>query len=166
VLATDNMKCNVESCTGAYTTKDLSGSISTNGYPNSVYAPHSNCTWIIDLPRRYKSIELKFDDLSIQRSADCVKDRVTILNGKSSDSLPLGSFCGFQLPATVYSSTGAVIVKFTSDGTNNKAGFKLNYRGLEERVPGEIYGLCLKITIFIVLMSLYCRKFWLQHGNY
>jgi len=159
------MKCNIESCTG-YTTKDLSGSISTNGYPNSVHAPHSNCTWIIDLPRRYKSIELKFDGLSIQRSADCVKDRVTILNGKSDDSLPLGSYCGFQLPATVHSSTGAVTVKFTSDGANNKAGFKLNYRGLEERASGEIYDLCLKIAIFIVLMSLYGRNIWLQHSNY
>jgi len=136
VLAADNMKCKVVSCTG-YTTQEPSGSIATNGYPNSLYSPHSNCTWIIDLPVRYYSIELKFDHLFIEESVDCVKDRVTILNGISADSLPLGSYCGSELPATVHSSTGAVTVKFTSDGAINKAGFKLYYRGLEERVAGE-----------------------------
>ncbi|XP_065890335.1 uncharacterized protein [Dysidea avara] len=134
VLAADNMKCNLDSC--GYITKDLSGSIATNGYPNSLYAPHSNCTWVIDLPRRYKSIELKFDGLFIEQSVDCVKDKVIILNGKNTDSLPLGSYCGSQLPATVHSSTGDVTVRFTSDGANNKKGFKLRYRGLEERVTG------------------------------
>jgi len=164
VLAADNMTCNVESCTG-YTTKDLSGSICTNGFPNSSYAPNSNCTWIIDLPKIYNSIELKFDGLSIQRSTDCVKDRVTILNGISDDSLPLGTYCGSQLPATLHSSTGAVTVKFTSDGANNKAGFKLHYRGLEERVAGEIYTVfCLKITIFIVYN--HYRIIRLLHSNH
>ena len=136
VLAADNMKCNVVGCTG-YATQEPSGSITTNGYPNSLYSPHSNCTWIIDLPVRYSSIELKFDGLFIEESVDCAKDQVTILNGISADSLPLGSYCGSELPATVHSSTGAVTVKFTSDGAINKAGFKLHYRGLEERVAGE-----------------------------
>jgi len=135
VLAADNMKCNVDSCTG-YTTQEPHGSIATNGYPNSSYSPHSNCTWIIDLPVTYKRIKLKFDGLSIEDSVNCTKDRVTILNGISDDSFPLGSYCGSKIPAIVYSSTGAVAVKFTSDGTNNDVGFKLNYKGLEERIQG------------------------------
>jgi len=113
------------------------GSIGTNGYPNSSYTHNSNCTWIIDLPVRFQSIELIFDGLSLEESRNCVKDQVTILNGISADSLPLGTYCGSELPATVHSSTGAVTVKFTSDGAINKAGFKLHYRGLEERVAGE-----------------------------
>ena len=136
MLAADNMKCNVDSCTG-YTTQEPRGSIVTNGYPNSLNGSHSNCTWIIDLPVTYNSIKLKFDGLSIENSVNCTKHQLTILNGKSDDSLPLGSFCGSQLPATVYSSTGAMSVKFTSDGTESKAGFKLHYTGLEERVPGK-----------------------------
>ena len=135
VLAADNMKCYVESCTG-YTTQEPRGSIVTYGYPNSSYSPHSNCTWIIDLPVIYKRIRLRFDGLSIEDSVDCTKDRVTILNGISDDSFPLGSYCGSQIPASISSSTGAVTVKFTSDGTNNDVGFKLTYKGKEGRVRG------------------------------
>ena len=119
------------------TIQDPDGSIATIGYPNSSYAPNLNCTWIIDLPAKYKSIELTFDGLFLEESVDCVKDRVTILNGVSADSLPLGSYCGSQLPATLRSSTGSVTIKFTSDNTVNREGFKLRYRGLQEKVNGE-----------------------------
>ena len=81
---------------------------------------------------------MKFDGLSIQKSVNCVKDQVTILNGIDADSLPLGSYCGSQLPPTIRSSTGAVTVKFISDGTINEKGFQLRYTGLEERVAGKI----------------------------
>ena len=137
MLASDGTTCNFESCTSYTTTHEPSGSIGTNGYPNTSYTPNSNCTWIIDLPVRYQRIELTFVGLSLEDSVDCVKDQVTILNGINAVSLPLGTYCGSQLPATVHSSTEAVMVKFSSDAAINGEGFKLNYRGLEERVEGE-----------------------------
>ncbi len=100
------------------------GHINTSGYPDSSYAPNSTCTWIIWLPA-YRSIELEFDEIDIEDSPDCVKDQVTIWNGKERESLPLGSYCGNQLPAIYKSSTEIVTINFVSDDTVNKRGFSL-----------------------------------------
>ena len=117
--------------------EETSGRINTTGFSNSPYAPISNCRWIIDLPA-YKSIELKFDEIDIEESPNCVKDRVTILNGKGEDALPLGSYCGNKLPPTkIQSSTEIVTIQFVSDGTVNNKGFSLQYRGLKERSRGK-----------------------------
>ena len=116
--------------------EETSGRISTSGFPNTPYAPNSNCTWIIDLPA-YKSIKLKFDEMDIEKSPNCVKDRVTILNGKGEDALPLRSYCGNKLPSTIRSSTQVVTVQFVSDGSVNSKGFNLQYRGLKKRSRGK-----------------------------
>ena len=136
ILAPDNITCISNNTDCIYMINEPSGSISTDGFPNMSYAPNSNCTWIIDLPAAYKSIELKFDEMAIEESPDCVKDRVTILNGKDSDALSLGSYCGNHLPATIKSSTQAVTIRFVSDDTINGKGFNLQYKGLTERSKG------------------------------
>ena len=136
MLGPDNKTCNIIHCD--FVINETSGHINTTGYPNSLYAPNSNCTWIIDLPAdQYKRIELKFVEISIEGSHDCTKDRVTILNGKDDNSLSLGSYCGNQLPATIYSSTEAVTIKFISDSSVNDKGFSLQYKGLKERSEGK-----------------------------
>ena len=103
ILTADNKTCapNLTKCD--YMLEESSGHINTSGFPNTLYAPNSNCTWIIDLPI-YKRIELKFDEMNIEESPNCVKDRVTILNGKDTDALSLGSYCGNKLPPTIQSS--------------------------------------------------------------
>jgi len=140
ILASDNKTCtpNITGCD--YVINEPTGHINTSGYPNSLYSPNSNCTWIIDLPAdQYKRIELKFDEISIEESRNCAKDHVTILNGKDKNSLSLGSYCGNQLPATIYSSTEVVTIKFISDGSINHKGFSLQYKGLKEQNKGKCY---------------------------
>ena len=136
ILTADNKTCapNVTQCN--YMLDKSTGRINTTGFPNTVYAPNSNCTWIIELPA-YKSIELKFDQMDIEESTNCVKDRVTILNGKDDDALPLGSYCGNKVPPPIQSSIEVVTIKFVSDGTVNNKGFNLQYRGLKERSRGK-----------------------------
>ena len=136
ILSADNMTCapNVTKCD--YVLDEPNGYINTSGFPNSQYAPNSNCTWIINLPA-YKSIELKFIEMDIEQSINCAKDQVTILNGKDEDALSLGIYCGNKLPATIQSSTEAVVIKFMSDSSINKKGFNLQYRGLKERSKGK-----------------------------
>ena len=116
--------------------KESTGHITITGFPNTLYAPNSNCTWIIDLSG-YKSIKLKFVQMDIEESTNCVKDRVTILNGNGRDALPLGSYCGNKLPSTIRSSTEVVTIQFVSDGSINKKGFNLQYRGLKQRIRGK-----------------------------
>ena len=112
------------------------GLISTTGYPNTSYASNCNCTWIIELPEQFNSVELKVNGLFIEESSNCTKDRLTILNGRNGNSLSMGSYCGRDLPAAMQSSTRFVTVKFSSDDAVNKKGFTLQYKGLTERVKG------------------------------
>ena len=84
-----------------------------------------------------KSVELQFDEVDIEESPNCAKDRVTILNGNDVDAIPLGSYCGNKVPRTIQSSTEVVTIQFISDGTVNKKGFNLQYRGLKERIEGN-----------------------------
>ena len=135
MLTADNKTCTPNLTKCDYMLEESSGHINTSGFPNTLYAPNSNCTWIIDLPA-YKRIELKFDEMNIEESPNCVKDRVTILNGKDADALPLGSYCGNKLPPTIQSSTEVVTIQFVSDGTVNNKGFNLQYRGLKDRSRG------------------------------
>ena len=74
--------------------------------------------------------------MAIEYSSNCVKDRVTVFNGRE-DSLSLGSYCGSRLPATIRSSTEVVTITFTSDDSVNNRGFSLSYQGLKERSKGE-----------------------------
>ena len=137
MLATDNQTClaNVTDCDNKL--REPSGQVITSGFPNTQYTAFSNCTLIIDMPA-YKSIELKFSEMDIEESPNCIKDKVTILNGKVGDALPLGSYCGNKLPPTIQSSTEAVTIQFVSDGTVNSKGFNLQYRGLKERSKGNM----------------------------
>ena len=118
--------------------RESTGHIDTTGFPNTPYAANSNCTWVIELPQQYNSIELRVDGLSIEESVNCTKDQLTIMNGKDETTLSLGSYCGDKLPATMQSSTRIVTVKFASDDTVNKQGFSLQYKGLTDRVEGKM----------------------------
>ena len=119
--------------------RESTGHIGTTGFPNTPYAANSNCTWVIELPQQYNSIELRIDGLSIEESVNCTKDQLTIMNGKDETALSLGSYCGDKLPATMQSSTRIVTVKFASDDTVNKQGFSLQYKGLTDRVEGKMH---------------------------
>ena len=135
ILAEDQKTC-VKGCDGTIM-REPTGHISTTGFPNSSYAPNSNCTWVIDLPEQYKSVELKVDGMLIEKSDNCTKDQLIIMNGKDENSLSLGSYCGNKLPAAMQSSTGVVTVRFISDGSVNGKGFNLQYKGLTEPVKGK-----------------------------
>ena len=135
MLAADQKTC-FNSCDRDITSEST-GHIGTIGFPNTTYAPNSNCTWIIELPEQYKSVELKVDGMFIEESSNCTKDRLTILNGKDENAVSMASYCGNKLPAAMQSSTRVVTVKFASDDSVNMKGFSLHYKGLTERVKGN-----------------------------
>ena len=131
------------------------GHINTTGFPDSLYAPNTTCTWIIWLPT-YGGIELEFDEIDIEDSLDCVKDRMTIWNGKEGESLS-SSYCGNQTPAIFKSSTEIVTINFVSDDTVNNKGFSLQYKGLTEQNKGMyIYIVNVLIVFFIFSFTYSC----------
>ena len=147
ILAADNKSCVIPSYCNSYTVlRKHTGRIGTIGFPASLYAPNSNCTWVIIIPAKYKSIVLRFRGMSIERSDDCVKDRLTILNGRY-DPVKIGSYCGNQLPATVQSSSRTITINFISDDSVSDKGFSLKYKGLKRRIRGNhiqyVYTCCM-----------------------
>ena len=137
ILAADNKSCVIPSHCDSYTVlRKRKGHIGTIDFPASHYAPNSNCTWVIISPAEYESVLLKFRGMSIERSDDCAKDRLTILNGRYNPVM-IGSYCGNQLPATVQSSTRTVTINFISDGSVSDKGFSLRYKGLKRRIRGN-----------------------------
>ena len=137
ILTTDKKTC-APDFTGCDYILEETSHINTSGFPNTPYVPNSTCRWVINFPAAYKGIKLKFNEMDIEESPNCVKDRVTILNGKGGDALPLGSYCGNELPPSVIqSSTEVVTIQFVSDGTVNNKGFSLQYRGIKKRSRGK-----------------------------
>ena len=135
-LGADNQTCVLNSTGCDYVLVKPSGEIHTSGFPDSPYVSNSSCTWIINL-RKYKRIKLTFDEIDIEDSPNCTKDRLIVLNGKGEDSLPLGNYCGNKLPATIKSSAEVITIKFLSDETVNNKGFTLHYMGLRGRSKGN-----------------------------
>ena len=76
--------------------------------------------------------------MSIEESPNCIKDKLTIFNGKDKDSVSVAKYCGSQSPFTMLNSIGSITINFLSDGVVNKNGFSLQYRGLTERPQGNI----------------------------
>ena len=136
----DNKTCFLKTTDCFNIIVEPNGHINTTGFPDSPYAPNTTCTWIIWLTT-YGGIELEFDEIDIEDSPDCVKDRVTIWNGKEGESLS-SSYCGNQTPPIFKSSTEIVTINFISDDTVNNKGFSLRYRGLTEQSKGTYIYVC------------------------
>ena len=54
-------------------------------------------------------------------------DFVELRDGPSPSSLSIGKFTGDDLPPARYSASGLLYVKFTSDGSVTKKGFKAKF---------------------------------------
>lgn len=62
-------------------------------------------------------------------STEANHDYLEIQNGPSAGSPLIGQFSGSDLPAALLSTTHETLVRFYSDHSENRPGFKLTYRG-------------------------------------
>ncbi len=97
-----------------YTFDDGSG---LDNYANSL-----ELYWLIQ-PTNSENITLTF--LSFDTESDY--DFVTIYDGPNTNSQILGNFSGNQIPPSVTSSDGIMLVKFKTDGSITKSGWTANY---------------------------------------
>jgi hypothetical protein len=54
-------------------------------------------------------------------------DSLTIYDGGSSTSSMMGKYCGNSIPPSHVSSSNEVLIQFKSDGSQTRAGFKMEY---------------------------------------
>ncbi|MEJ1274210.1 hypothetical protein NN561_005090 [Cricetulus griseus] len=110
-------------CGGTLTS--MSGVILSPGFPGS-YPNNLDCTWKISLPIGYGA-HIQFLNFSTEANHDYLE----IQNGPYHSSPMMGQFSGPDLPASMLSTTHETLIRFYSDHSQNRQGFKLSYQAYE-----------------------------------
>ncbi|CAB4021953.1 Zinc metallo ase nas-6 [Paramuricea clavata] len=101
------------------------GNITTPNYPNK-YPSKQDCIWIIKVPV-HKLLKLRFLSFDVERHSQCRYDYVEIRDGSSQRSTLLETFCGNTLPKSITAFANSLWIKFHSDSTQARRGFKAEY---------------------------------------
>ncbi|CAL1528874.1 unnamed protein product [Lymnaea stagnalis] len=106
-------------CGGEITKED--GFLSSPNYPDD-YRPQKNCVWKITVEEGLH-VALKFQSFDIENHDGCVYDYLEVRDGPTEQSPLVGKYCGYRIPEDIKSSGRHLYVKFSSDGSVQKAGF-------------------------------------------
>uniref|UniRef100_A0A7G3AGB7 Cubilin n=1 Tax=Lutzomyia longipalpis TaxID=7200 RepID=A0A7G3AGB7_LUTLO len=112
------------SCGGTlHLTEDVNNTVITSpNYPNIPH-PHTECVWIIFAPNG-ETIKINFEErFDLTRSPGCDKEYVEIRSGGTRNSGLIGTFCD-QMPPTLESQSNILRVKYFTDVSDPKNGFK------------------------------------------
>lgn len=94
----------------------------TDGSGAGNYATNMDCRWQIQ-PANATSILLSFSSFNLESN----NDAVIIYNGPSTSSPILGTYSGSNLPPSVTSTVGTMLVRMITNGSVNMAGFSASY---------------------------------------
>lgn len=111
-----------------------SGEIVTPNYPLE-YPRKLDCVWNIKVSV-HKVLKLRFLKFDLERHNSCKYDYVEIRDGLSVRSPELGTYCGTSLPKPVTAFANSLRLKFHSDASNPRTGFKAIYYTEARRVVG------------------------------
>ncbi|XP_076472712.1 low-density lipoprotein receptor-related protein 6-like [Babylonia areolata] len=114
-----------------FTTTALQGTVQSPNYPSN-YSDNQNCVFSITAPDCYQ-ITLTFTAFDLQ--ANCSLDVVEIRDGDSASSPILGRYCGSSVPGPVRSFGSKLWIKFTSDGSITRRGFRATYTSAYLQAP-------------------------------
>lgn len=112
----------VNGCSGLTTFTSVAGTFSDGTSPTQQYVDNSNCTWLIQPPGA-NIITLDFNRFRTEPNFDFV----TVYDGATTSSTILGTFDGANLPPSLVSSGGSLLVQFASDGSVTELGFEARY---------------------------------------
>ena len=114
-----------ELCGGVLTSS--SGVLQSPRYP-SQYPSRASCVWKIHGVNG-KRVQLQFEAFELETETQCNFDHLDIQErlNSSTKMRPIGRFCGNKAPPLISTSAQEVWVKFQSDSTVQKKGFKAKY---------------------------------------
>ncbi|CAD6234720.1 GSCOCG00002067001-RA-CDS [Cotesia congregata] len=86
------------------------------------YQPNKQCHWNFSAPENHK-ISLNFTFFKIEKSENCTKDYIRLIDGNDVDSPIFGNFCGVKNYLKIKSTKNRLNVLFSSDSQVQEAGF-------------------------------------------
>ncbi|XP_037612385.1 cubilin [Sebastes umbrosus] len=110
-------------CGGTFT--DSEGIIISPNWPNN-YAHNRQCIYLIRLPAGEK-VALNFTHMSLETHSSCTFDYVEVRDGRMETDPLIGRYCGSVLPAPILSSSNFLWIRFRSDSSVSRAGFRAVY---------------------------------------
>nr|XP_033495310.1 cubilin [Epinephelus lanceolatus] len=110
-------------CGGTFT--DSEGIIISPNWPNN-YAHNRQCIYLIRLPAGEK-VALNFTHMNLEIHSSCTFDYVEVRDGRTETDPLIGRYCGSVLPAPILSSSNFLWVRFRSDSSVSRAGFRAVY---------------------------------------
>uniref|UniRef100_A0A3P8P3D4 Cubilin n=1 Tax=Astatotilapia calliptera TaxID=8154 RepID=A0A3P8P3D4_ASTCA len=127
-----------EACGATIVTDDNGGAIASPRYP-AQYPPNQNCSWIIRAQEPLNHVTLSFTDFDLEMIfANCSHDFLEILDGDNYDSPTIGRYCGSEIPHPVTSFSNSLVVKFISDQSYSRKGFRAAYSGSTSSCGGDL----------------------------
>ncbi|KAG2458577.1 CUBN protein, partial [Polypterus senegalus] len=111
-------------CGGTFT--DSEGILISPNWPNA-YANNRQCIYIIRLPAN-EVVSLNFTHLDLESHTSCSFDYVEVRDGSSETDPLIGKYCGTSAPAPITSSSNKLWIKFKSDASVTRGGFRAIYK--------------------------------------
>ncbi|XP_028815099.1 cubilin [Denticeps clupeoides] len=110
-------------CGGTFTESE--GIIISPNWPNN-YAHNRQCIYVIQLPPG-ENVALNFTHMDLETHAGCAFDYVEVRDGSAETDALFGKYCGSMLPAPITSTSNSLWIRFKSDESVSKAGFRAVY---------------------------------------
>ncbi|XP_076027535.1 cubilin [Genypterus blacodes] len=110
-------------CGGTYTRSE--GIIISPNWPDD-YAHNRQCVYLIRLPVG-ETVTLNFTHMSLESHGSCNFDYVEVRDGGEETSPLIGRYCESSPPPPVHSSSNSMWIRFRSDASVSRAGFRAVY---------------------------------------
>ena len=119
----DDGSCNIIYCSGTVTLTNPNGGTFNDGSGAPEYGNNSNCRWIIQ-PTGVNSFALEFTSFFLEAGFDFIR----VYDGTTTSAPLLGTFTGINnIPPIIFTSSGAMLVHFTTDGATTSFGWAARY---------------------------------------
>jgi len=102
------------------------GNLSSPGYPITYWNNMDIC-WIIHYRSMDYNIKLTFTGFDLEYQSVCGFDYLEIRDGASNTSPSKGKYCGSDIPSPIVSSGNALLLKFHTDGSVVRPGFRVEW---------------------------------------
>ena len=114
---------------GSLSSTTCFGTLYDDGGASGNYSPNQNSYFTIS-PTGATSVTLRFPHFDVEPGLGfiCNSDYLEVYDGNSTSATLIGRYCNtIPPPATITSTTGAITVKFHTDGGLHLSGFKMDW---------------------------------------